>query len=160
MSMRFFGLFVVIGSILTSLSALAADGTHGEDYSIKQSDTEIRQKIIGTWIENYSFTLSNRLVAVSQKLTYATDGYYSATETISSDGKISVKKCEGLWALQNGVLTYSITNSIGVKPISSGAFFYPQARVIKVKKEQLQIFEAMDRVAFFEREATHARQGG
>jgi hypothetical protein len=155
MHVRYFYLFIGLGSFLASLSLRADETQAAEDITKPQGDVEIRQRIIGTWTSGGSFTNTNEFVSFSQTLTYSTNGYYSAVKTVNSGGRTSVEKCEGTWSLQNRFLTYSITNSIGDQSgLDSLRFFYPQARVIHVSGEHLHIFEGTDRFAAFERDST------
>ena len=116
------------------------------------NDSEIREKIIGTWIRG-GVILTNDLGVFSkmEMLTFATNGCYSATKTIVSAGKTNVLKCQGLWSVEESLLTYSITNSIGVKP-NSEPFFYEQAKVIKVSGKQLLLLLRMHQLVFFEKD--------
>jgi hypothetical protein len=117
-----------------------------------QSDAEIRQKIVGTWVTGRSFTSTNKLESSSwfQMLTFMTNGCYSATQTVESAGTIRIETCQGYWSVQDHFLTYSATNSVGVRP-DTEPFFYPQAKVIRVNKKQLCLFEWMDQLCWFQR---------
>ena len=153
--MRCSYLVTVLGFLLVSMCICTANETlASEDFSKMQSDPEIRQRIIGTWVTSGYVTSTNPLESFSEEemLIYATNGYYSATKTIVAAGRTSVKKCQGFWSVKGRILRYSITNSVGVKP-DSEPFFYTQAKVIKVNHKQLLLFEWMDQLAFFERDS-------
>ena len=149
---RYLCLLIVLGAFLTSLS-LGADETHApEDLTARQTDAEIRQRIIGTWTAGGYYYSTYEPVSVYRTLTFATNGYYSAVETVNCFGGAFVQKCEGTWSLQNRALTYSIMNSFNLETDpDSIRFFCTQARVIHVSKDQL--FLIMVRWAVFQRDS-------
>jgi hypothetical protein len=116
-----------------------------------QSDAEIRQKIIGTWVRG-GYTSTNKLGSFSEveTLIYTTNGFYSATKTIISAGRTRVQKCQGFWSVEDHILTYSVTNSVGVKP-HSNPFFDTQARIIRINGNRMLLIEELDQMVWFER---------
>jgi hypothetical protein len=121
----------------------------------QQSDGEIRRKITGTWdYGGYTFTNELGPFSVKEMLTYATNSYYSATRTIMSDGTTRIEKCEGFWSIRDRILTYSITNCMGVSITNcfGEPFFYPMAKVIEINGKHLVLLERLDQIVFFERD--------
>ncbi|MEI6074379.1 MAG: hypothetical protein WCS94_02320 [Verrucomicrobiota bacterium] len=118
-----------------------------------QTDEEIRQKLIGTWVGGGSCTSTNEAESFTwnETLKYATNGGYSKTKTIVGAGKTRVEKCQGIWSFKSHILTYSVTDSMGIKPdLDLEPFFYTQAKIIWVKSEQLFLIER-SHCAYFER---------
>jgi len=119
------------------------------------NDAEIHQNIVGTWVTVGTFTSTNRLKSESfyETLEFTTNGCYSATRTIVSAGMNCIARCEGFWSVKDHILTYSITNSIGLKLDYNDCepFFYPQALVVRVNERQLLLRERLDRLCWFER---------
>jgi hypothetical protein len=149
--MRLYPLAVIFGLLGASLCLSRADDGHVSKKSWEpQSDTEIRQKIVGTWVSGGTFTNQNDLVSFSQALTFTTNRCYSAMQTIISAGKTNVETCQGFWSIKDHLLTYLVTNSVGVKP-DSEPFFYLQAKVVRINGNYMFLSEWMDHLASFER---------
>ena len=117
------------------------------------TDDEIQQKLIGIWVGGGRTTSTNEAESFTwnETLRYATNGGYSKMKTIVGAGKTRVEKCQGLWFVKSHLLTYSVTNSMGIKPdLDLEPFFYTQAKIIWVKREQLFLIER-SHCAYFER---------
>ena len=100
----------------------------------QQSDEEIRQKIIGIWIHEGETT--NKTFRFQGTVAYSTNGCYVAQYTVTEDGKSSVQRYEGFWLVQDGILTDTVTNTVGrYSPPVGGS--YEHARVIKVDENEL-----------------------
>jgi len=65
-----------------------------------QSDADIRQKIVGTWMIDYD--------SVKGTETYFTDGRYLSVATYYSGHTNWVENLTGTWGVTNGILTAQV----------------------------------------------------
>ena len=117
--------------IITFL-ALRFWATAGE--SPQQSDGEIRQKIVGTWTIDLGKT--NQTYSAKGTVIYSSNGCYVAKATIWQDGKAHEEKYGGLWHVEDGVLTDTVTNATGIED-GFQPKIYEVARVIRVDEKEL-----------------------
>ena len=98
-----------------------------------QSDAEIRQKIVGTWIIDVGTT--NGAYSAKGTVTYSTNGCYVAKARVLDGGKAHEERYEGLWHVEDGVLTDTVTNTVGI-PFPQGNIF-EHAKVLRVNENEL-----------------------
>ena len=129
-----------LASIITILT-LGLLATAGES-SQPQSDAEIRQKIIGTWII-YTET-KGKTYSAKGTVTYFTNGCYVAKAVVLDGGKTHEERFEGLSHVEACVLTDTVTNSVGM--LGGSPRNFELARVIKVDENELILKSAGIRV--------------
>jgi hypothetical protein len=107
------------------------------DASSRQSDAEIRQKIVGTWILDVGTTNRTGPYSFSEKgtETYFSNGSFVMKATILDGGKEHQERVEGVWHVEAGMLTDSVTNAVGVP--GGAPQNYEHARVIRVDDREL-----------------------
>ena len=98
--------------------ALRFSATAGESPQ-PQSDAEIRQKIVGTWVIDYD--------DVKGTETYFADGRYTSVATLHFGHTIEVETLAGTWGVTNGILTAQV----------STAARWKDYRVIRVDDQKL-----------------------
>jgi hypothetical protein len=103
----------------------------------QQSDAEIGQKIIGTWIIDVATKKTNGPYSYSARgtVSYSTNGCYVAQAKVKEDGKVHDERFEGYWHVKDGILTDTVTNYVGMW--SSGPKNFEVARVVKVDETEL-----------------------
>jgi hypothetical protein len=119
-------LILIITLLTLAFQAMAAD-------SSPQSDAEICQKIIGTWIIDIGTT--NETLSAKGTETYSSNGCFIVKMTILDGGKEHQERFEGVWHIEGGILIDSVTNALGV--LGGAPKNYEYARVIRVDDREL-----------------------
>jgi hypothetical protein len=110
-----------------------------------QSDADIRQKIVGTWIIDLETMNHTGPYSYSAKgtVTYSSNGCYVAKAAVLDSGKAREEKYEGFWSVNDGILTDTITNANGMLGITNGIGFsgpnpkFEVAKVLHVDENEL-----------------------
>jgi hypothetical protein len=121
-----FCLFVTFAASLGKIQA-------ADESRQSQSDAEIRQKIVGTWLIDYGTT--NQTWSAKCSITYALDGCYVAKATITDEGSIHEEKHEGMWRVDSAWLTCTVTNAVGVK--GGPGKFFAHDKIVRVDDHEL-----------------------
>jgi hypothetical protein len=99
-----------------------------------QSDKELSEKIIGIWVMDFK---EPAWYLVNGTVTYKTNGSCIWDSTIIDHGEKHREIMKGNWLISNGILTESITNSIGIPKEIHSKGNGPRARIISIDKETL-----------------------
>lgn len=101
-----------------------------------QSDAEIRQKMVGTWIVDAGTTNRTGPYSCSAKgtETYSSNGCYISRCSILDQGKLHYEKMEGIWRVESGILTDTVTNKDTGVP-GGPPKYYEHAKVIRVDED-------------------------
>jgi hypothetical protein len=127
--MKIFYLIAIFSLLAGNLGRIQA----ADEAQKSQSDAEIRQKIVGTWIIDE--VTSNGTYSAKGTITYASDSNYVAKATVVEGGRTRNVKYEGMWQVENGILTDTITYAIGIE--GTPAKNFEHCKIICVNDQEL-----------------------
>jgi hypothetical protein len=124
---------IIVFCVFTAFATCFGNIQAADESHQSQTDAEIRQKIVGTWILDSGTT--NQTWSAKGSITYASDGCYVAKATITDKGSTHEEKYEGMWQVEGAWLTCTVTNAVGVK--GGPGKFFAHDKIVRVGDHEL-----------------------